>query len=212
MKGIFITFEGNEGCGKSTHVRLLGQFLKKVGFKVYVTHEPGDNSMGKKIREMLLNPKNKNVSSCAELFLYLADRAQHVAEKILPLLEKGYIVLCDRFADATAAYQGYGRDIDLALVNAMNDMAIQKRKPDLTILMDIDVKEGLRRAKKVGPYKGDRMERQKMRFHEKVYSGYKAIAKKDPKRFQIVKVDDTIENVQDRIREMVCLKIFSARS
>lgn len=203
MKGIFITFEGNEGSGKSVQTRLLAEYLKKEGYKVFVTREPGNTNIGLSIRKLLLDPKNKSLDMVTELFLYLADRAQHVKEVIEPYLKKGYIVICDRFMDATTAYQGYGRKLPIDLIHKLNKLATRGIVPHLTILLDVPVKVGLRRAIKVSQKGGDRMERQILKFHKDVYNGYHTLAKKEPRRFKVVKVRAKIEETHNEIKKVV---------
>jgi dTMP kinase len=146
MKGLFITFEGFEGSGKSTHIKLLANFLKNKGRSVLVLHEPGSTKVGEEIRRILLDKNNKRLLPKAELLLYLAVRAQLVQEKIAPSLKAGRIVLCDRFHDATVAYQGYGLGLDTKMIESLRKFVTGGISPDLTILLDIDIKEGLRRA------------------------------------------------------------------
>jgi len=203
MKGFFITLEGNEGCGKSVQTKLLAQFLKKQGYKVFITREPGNTNIGLAIRKLLLDPKNKSLDMVTELFLYLADRAQHVSEVIDPYLKKGYVVICDRFMDATTAYQGYGRKLPLDLIHKLNFLATRGIKPDLTILLDLPVRVGLCRAKKIGIKGGDRMERQALKFHLDVHAGYLDLARREPRRFKIVKVQKTIEQTHKIIQKIV---------
>lgn len=207
MKGKFITFEGTEGSGKSLQARLLSRRLRKLGYKVIVTREPGNTNIGNSIRKLLLDPKNKSLDPVTELFLYLADRAQHVKEVIEPYLKKGYIVICDRFMDATAAYQGYGRGLSLDLIHKLNKLAVKNIMPDLTIILDVPVEIGLERAKKVGPRGGDRIEREKLKFHHAVHYGYMQLAKKEPKRIKVIKVKDGINDTQEKIREIVLRRV-----
>jgi len=203
MKGLFITFEGTEGSGKSSHSKLLYIYLKSLGYKVIYTKEPGKTQIGKNIRKILLNPKNKKLTDIAELFLYLADRHQHLQEIIKPNLAKGNVVICDRFTDATVAYQGYGRKISLKMIEKLNKLATDNIKPDLTILLDVPLLKGLRRACRIGPYKGDRMEKQKLDFHKLVKSGYKRIARMNPKRVKVISVNGEKNKVQRRVRAVV---------
>lgn len=207
MRGKFVTFEGTEGSGKSLQARLLSRHLKKLGCKVIVTREPGNTYAGKFIRKLLLDPKNKSLDPVTELFLYLADRAQHTKEVIEPYLKKGYIVICDRFMDATVAYQGYGRKLPLGLIHKLNRLAVGGAKPDLTIILDIPVKTGLKRAIKVGPKGGDRIEREKLKFHRDVHYGYMRLAKKEPKRIKVIKVRGRINSTQEKIREIVLKRL-----
>lgn len=203
MKGIFITLEGTEGSGKSLQTKLLSGYLRQLGYKVLVTREPGNTHIGESIRKLLLDPKNKSLDSITELFLYLADRAQHVREIIEPHLRSGYIVLCDRFMDATVAYQGYGRKMDISLIHKLNKLAVQGARPDLTILFDVPVKLGLKRAMRIGPKGGDRMERQALKFHYDVHRGYMALAKKEPRRIKVIKVENGPDIVQEKVRKLV---------
>lgn len=202
-KGKLITFEGTEGSGKSLQGKILCSYLKKLGHKAIFTREPGNTYIGKSIRRLLLDPKNKSLLPAAELFLYLADRAQHVKEIIEPYLRKGYIVICDRFMDATAAYQGYGRGLPLGLIHRLNELVLNGIRPYLTIILDVPLRLGLNRAIKVGPMGGDRIEREKFQFHKNVHHGYMQLAKKEPKRIQVIKVDGSIYNIQDKIRGIV---------
>lgn len=203
VKGRLITLEGTEGSGKSLQAKLLCRYLKRLGHKVIHTTEPGSTNIGKVIRKVLLDPSNKSLMDVTELFLYLADRSQHVEEIIQPNLKKGYIVVCDRFIDATAAYQGYGRKLPLTLIHRLNILATKGIKPDLTIVLDVPLEIGLRRAIKVGPYTGDRIEREAIAFHRRVRRGYLELARKEPKRIRVVKVRRSINEIQDRIRELV---------
>ena len=211
-KGVFITFEGIEGCGKSTQSKLLCEHLTKLGYKVLHTREPGGNNVSEKIRKLLLDPTN-NITPITELMLYEASRAQLVMEVIKPAIEKGFIVLCDRFSDATLAYQGYARGLGVKLVNTLNTIATQNISPNLTIYLDIDVLTGITRARTLGKsgYKtGDRIEQENLQFHKKVRNGYLAIAKTYKKRIKLVKVEKTIEATHKNVLKTVnkCLKIF----
>ncbi len=198
-RGRFITIEGPEGSGKSTHSRLLCEFLRGSGHKVLHTREPGGTRLGEAIRQVLLDKKNKNMSDGCELFLFLAARAQVVSEVIMPALKKGYIVVCDRFHDATVAYQGYGAGLDLKLIDSAGKLATGGLKPDLTILLDVETSAGLKR----GGIK-DRMEVKPVRFHKKVRDGYFKIAKKEPRRIKVINTGGVpIAAVQDKIRRAV---------
>jgi dTMP kinase len=211
-KGFFITFEGCEGCGKSTQSNLLYQYLKKKGLNVVHTREPGGTRAAESIRKVLLDPRN-SITPLAELLLYEASRAQHAAEVILPALKAGSIVICDRFTDATLAYQGYARGLDLDTIQKLNRIATQGLVPDLTILLDIAVEEGLAKARglKKGSFAtGDRLEREDVSFHRKVRKGYLALARKEPKRIKIIKTASTIEKTQQKIRAAID-KVLSGR-
>lgn len=190
-KGIFITFEGCEGSGKSTQAKLLYRYFKKQGHDVILTYEPGGVKISNKIRDILLSAKNKNLHYKTELLLYLAARAQHVEEKIKPALKEGKIVICDRFSDSTFAYQGTARKIDHKTIEFINNFATSGLLPDIVILIDIPPDIGFKRIKK---HKYDRLEREKLSFHKKVRNGYLLLAKKYPQRIKIVNgLEDTNE-------------------
>ena len=200
-KGIFITFEGPEGSGKSTHILLLARWLRSQGYRVLVTREPGGTGLAKTLRKYLLHTKT-SVAPLAELLLYEADRAQHVAECILPALKRGQVVLCDRFADSTVAYQGYGRGLNLSLISTLNRIASFGRKPDLTILMDVPVDRGLRQAstRKKGM---DRLEKAGSAFHQRVRRGFLRIASGERGRFRIVQQQRDPLKTQQQVRKAV---------
>ncbi len=197
-KGIFITLEGPEGSGKTTQARLLCSYLKRRGLKVLHTREPGGTQIGEKIREILLNKKNTAMRDETELLLYLAARAQIVNEIIKPALAKGFTVVCDRFSDATAAYQGYGAGMDIALIKKLNEVAISGLMPRLTVLLDIKTEKGLKRAADK-----DRMEEKSVEFHKRVRRGYLQLARREPSRIKVVKVAGGIDTVQRKIRGIV---------
>jgi dTMP kinase len=180
---LFVTFEGGEGCGKSTQSRLLFKRLQQLAIPSILVHEPGITELGKKITKLLKWSKDIKISPIAELMLFNASRAQLVEEVIRPNLKKGEIVICDRYADSTTAYQGYGRGIDLKTVTAVNSTGMQGILPDLTILMDIDVEAGLKRKKDKKP---DRFEAEKIGFHKRVREGYLKLAKAEPKRWLVI--------------------------
>ncbi|MFH1782793.1 MAG: dTMP kinase [Candidatus Omnitrophota bacterium] len=198
-RGLFITFEGGEGCGKTTHSKLLADFLRQRGYKVLHTREPGGTKISEAIRKVLLSTKNKGMDPLCEMLLYMAARVEIIKEKILPALKKGHIVICDRFLDATVAYQGYAGSIDIKLIKDVGKKVTYGIMPDLTFLLDIDVKKGLKRS--VG--KKDRMEEKSLRYHRSVRRGYLAIAKKDPKRVKIVPALGNIGETQNNIRRIV---------
>ncbi|MHB9155151.1 MAG: dTMP kinase [Endomicrobiales bacterium] len=202
-KGLFITLEGCEGCGKTTQARLLSGYLTENGYAVVLTREPGGTRLAEAVRKVLLDPGNR-ISPLAELLLYEAGRAQHVEEVILPALRAGKVVVCDRFTDATLAYQGYARGLDLAVIKNLNGIAAQGLSPDLTVYLDINVKAGLRRAKTLKkddfvPGGGDRLERENLRFHRRVREGYRALAAREPKRIVTIPTAETIEKTQEQI-------------
>lgn len=197
-KGLFITFEGADGCGKTTQIELLDKYLREKGFDTLLTREPGAKGLGVKLREILLN-YDGDVSPVAESFLFLADRAQHVDCIIKPALKEGKIILCDRHTDSTVAYQGYGRNLDLDRINYLNNIATSGLKPDLTIVFDIDVETSMSR---VGKNK-DRMESAGVEFFNRVREGYLEIAKKEPQRVRVINSSDTIENIHKKVVELV---------
>lgn len=207
-KGLFITLEGCEGSGKTTHSALLAQYLKKKGFNVLRTREPGGTSLAENIRKILLHPKSR-ISPLAELFLYEASRAQHMAEVIIPTIKAGKIVLCDRFADATLAYQGYGRGLDKQMIAQLNKIASFGIKPSLTIYLDIPAGVGLQKARKLK--KGtDRLELEAVSFHNRVRKGYLALARKEPKRIKVVKIQRIIEETSKLIAREIDRALKSA--
>ena len=202
-KGFFITFEGTEGTGKSTQIGLLGETLKRHGIPIILTREPGGSRLSTQLRHWILNRLEYNLAPEAELFLFLADRAQHVKEVIRPALEKGKIVLCDRYTDSTLAYQGGGRGFDPKLLETMNKAASAGLKPDLTVLFDLPVEIGLKRA--MGRGKGkDRMEREKLQFHRRVRRVFLKIAKMEKKRVVVVDAGRKKEEVYiDMVQKLI---------
>lgn len=192
-KGFFISFEGIEGSGKTTMARLMSEMLMTDGFEVLLTYEPGGTSIGQKIRDILLLPEHKNMSEITELLLYNAARTQHLKERIIPALESGKIVITDRFSDSTIAYQGYGRGLDFTLIMSLDAIATGSIKPNLTLLLDVDVEVGLMRNK--GINKIDRLELEDIEFHRKVRAGYHKIAESEPQRIKIVDSSLPIERV-----------------
>ncbi len=201
MKGIFISFEGIEGTGKTIQSRLLYEYLKKKGYEVTLTEEPGGTRIGLKIRDLLLSVENKGMTPLAELLLYNASRAQHIQEVILPVMNKGAIVITDRFTDSTVAYQGYGRGIDLSIINSLKRTIAADLQPDITILLDLDVEVGLRRNR--GINKMDRLELEDIEFHKRVRNGYLEIATKEPERIKLVDASEGIEQVHNRIIKII---------
>ena len=195
---LFITFEGADGCGKTTQIELLNKYLQEKGFKTLVTREPGAKGLGEKLREILLNYDGEVSPNC-ESFLFLADRAQHVDCVIKPALKDGVIVLCDRHTDSTVAYQGYGRQLDIEQIKKLNEIAVNGLKPDLTIVFDIDIETSMQR---VGKTK-DRMESAGMDFFNRVRNFYLAIAKEEPNRVKVINSADTIERIHNQVVELV---------
>ena len=197
-EGLFITFEGADGCGKTTQIELLDEYLRAKGKNTLLTREPGAKGLGVKLREILLNYDGE-VSPQCESFLFLADRAQHIDCIIKPALNEGKIILCDRHTDSTVAYQGYGRGLNLDRINMLNDIATSGLKPDLTIVFDIDIETSMQR---VGKEK-DRMESAGVEFFNKVRQGYLEIAKKEPDRVKVINSSDTIESIHRQVIELV---------
>lgn len=198
MVAKFITFEGVEGSGKSTQIRLLEKTLQKMGHETIVTREPGGSKIGDQIREILLNKENKEMLSMTELLLYVAGRAQHVYQVIQPALKEGKIVLSDRFADSSAAYQGAARAIDEATLKKIHELAIKNFQPDLTFLLDLPAQQGLKRIRGARG-RLDRLEEEALAFHEKVRLGYLALAKKEPKRFCVLNAGDEEAVLHEKI-------------
>ena len=206
-KGVFITFEGSEGCGKSTQIELLTRQLRAIGHRVKTAREPGGTPIGEEIRHTLKHSKsNAAMTAEAELLLMNASRAQLVREVIRPALAAGEIVICDRFYDSTTAYQGYGRQLDMQMVKAIVDIAVGETRPDLTLLLTVtpEVSE-LRRALRQStmPFMRDRIEEADRKFFERVDQGFAAIAAAEPNRFRIVEASGSMENVSDRIWNLV---------
>ena len=197
-KGLFITFEGADGCGKTTQLNLLSDYLKENGFEVVVTREPGGKGLGEKIREILLNYEG-DVSSNCEAFLFLADRAQNTDIIVKPAIDSGKIVLCDRHTDSSVAYQGYGRGVDINQIKTLNKLATSGLVPDLTFVFDIDTETA---QKRVGMIK-DRMESAGIEFHNKVRKGYLEIAKDEPERIKVINSNDSIENIFVQVRDYI---------
>jgi len=204
---LFITFEGVEGSGKTTQIKRLKRYLTQKGVPCKVTREPGGCSIGEKVRKILLNPDHLEMIPLSELLLYEAARSQHVKEVIEPLLKKGEVVLCDRFNDATIAYQGYGRNLDLEWIEKLNRLSSHGIKPDVTFLLDCPSRMGLKRALKrnrtLKKEKEERFEREKVQFHNRVRRGYLSIAKKEPHRVKMIDTRQGEEKVFEKIRRVV---------
>lgn len=197
-KGLFITFEGADGCGKTTQLNLLKEYLETKGYEIVLTREPGGKGLGEKIREILLNYEGE-VSDRCESFLFLADRAQNIDIIVKPAIEQGKIVLCDRHTDSSVAYQGYGRGLDIDEINRLNSLATNNLKPDLTLVFDVDIETSMQR---VGSEK-DRMESAGKEFFNKVRNGYLEIAKQEPNRIKVVDSTKTIEEVHRNVVEII---------
>jgi len=203
----FITFEGVEGSGKTTQIQRLKKYLSQKGIPCKVTREPGGCPISEKVRKILLNPDHCEMVPMSELLLYEAARAQHVKEVIKPFLKKGGVVLCDRFNDATIAYQGYGRKIDLKWVERLNHLSSQGIRPDVTFLLDcpsdVGLKRALQRNRALKQEREERFEREEIQFHQRVRKGYLAIAKKEPRRVKVIDTRQGEDKVFERIRKIV---------
>jgi dTMP kinase len=207
MKGKFITFEGSEGCGKSTQSRLLAKYLREKGYPVVYLREPGGTKISERIRKILLDPKN-HMSLATEMLLYMAARAEVVNKIINPAVTEGKIVICDRFLDSTLAYQGYGLGMNIGFIKKIGNFVTGGIKPDLTILLDLPVKKGLRYRK----LKRDRIEKRSLAYHIRVRNGYLKLAASNPKRIKVVKVDRDRFVTQEKIRKIVLDKISNIKN
>ena len=179
--GKFITFEGCDGCGKSTQLRLLSEYLTEQKIPHIFTREPGGGKISEAIREILLNGKNSEMTDECEALLYAAARAQHLRDRVQPALEKGELVICDRYVDSSFAYQAYARGLGMNFVQKINHFALEEFSPDVTVFIDLTPEEAF--ARKHGAEENDRMEQAGLPFHRRVYEGYKAVAKEYPNRF-----------------------------
>ena len=202
MQGKLITFEGTDGCGKSTQIRLLNEYLTAQGIPVVVSREPGGSRIGENIRGILLSNENDEMSDMCELFLYEAARAQHMKEIVFPALREGKTVILDRFIDSTVAYQGFGRNLGWERVEQLNRAAISGRYPDLTLLLRLSPELAFRR--KGGADADDRIEQAGSEFFERVQEGFEAVAVKYSRRIVRVSVDGSKEETQRKIRSLVC--------
>ncbi len=201
FQGKFITFEGTEGVGKTTQIQLLKKYLQSNNIKTIITREPGGTKTGERIREILLDQYSVHIDSKAELLLMFAARAQHLEEVIFPALHKNIWVLCDRFTDASYAYQGGGRSVPISQIEAIETVVQGNFRPDLTILLNCDVKKGMQRVAKRG--KRDRFEKERLEFFEKVQQTYLQLAKNNPQRFEVIDADQTVDEVAARIHKTV---------
>ncbi len=197
---LFITFEGGEGCGKSVQARMLYERLSQSAIPAVLTHEPGGTALSKKLGHWLKGVENTDISPLAELLLFNASRTQLIDEVIHPELEKGKVVICDRYADSTTAYQSYGRGLDLAMVTAINNIATGGLKPELTVLLDISAEEGLARK---GGKRRDRFEQEDTAFHQKVREGYLKLAASEPRRWLVIDAKQSKEKIAEIIWQRV---------
>jgi dTMP kinase len=205
--GFFITLEGIEGCGKTTQSRLLAEHLLSRGMDVTHTREPGGTAIGQRIRAILLDPESRGITGLTELLLYSADRAQHLSEVIEPALARGGVVVCDRYADATAAYQGYARGLDMEVIGTLTGIATKGCRPDLTLLLDLPAESGLKRAIGRNNDNGSefeaRFEQEALEFHEKVRQGYLDIARCEQDRVKVIDAMGSVGDIQSAIRKSV---------
>lgn len=201
--GLFVTFEGPEGSGKTTQMHRLAAWLEEQGYDVLTTREPGGTRIGDRIRALLLEPSHTEMLPEAEILLFSAARAQIVGEVIRPHLAKGGVVLCDRFADSTLAYQGYGRQLDLDILRMITAFATGNLKPTLTICLDLPVEEGLRRKQRVSQEEWNRMEREDLAFHRRVREGFLALAAAEPARWLVLDALRPIDEIQAEIRKQL---------
>jgi len=215
MTGTFITFEGIEGSGKSTQIALLANYLSARGIRNVLTREPGGTLIGDQVRKILLDPANRSLDPTAELLLYAASRAQHLREIILPALANGMTVLCDRFSDATLAYQGYGRRLDIEMIRSLDRIVTTGMRPDLTILFDIEATMGIERARgrnnSLGLEAEARFENEELIFHDRVRQGYLKLVVQEPDRIRIVDASGTSEAVQEQVRKIVDERLRSGK-
>ena len=207
---MFITLEGIEGCGKSTQSRLIKEFLESKKMTVLQTLEPGGSALGVTLRKILLDPKNDDITGLTELFLYLADRSQHISSIIKPALDRGEVVLCDRFSDSTVVYQGYGRGLDPKLLHQLNSVAVNSIWPDLTLLLDLEPEIGLKRALTRNLQENKhategRFEAENLAFHTRIREGYLTWAALNRDRFVVIDAagsrEDTFTAIQKAIEE-----------
>lgn len=196
MSGLFITFEGIEGCGKTTQIARLEERLRGRGLAVEVTREPGGTPIAEAIRELLLDPANDAMAPMTELLLYEAARAQHLEERIVPALDRGAVVLCDRFADSTTAYQGGGRGLSPSMLRTLHDIATRGRCPDLTFVIDVPVAVGA--ARRAGTTL-DRIELEATEFHERVRQAFLEIARQEPHRIRVIDGSQPVDDVTQAI-------------
>ena len=210
MRGIFITFEGIDGSGKTTQLRLLSERLRAAGREVVEAVEPGGTEIGRQIRAIVLDGRNTHLTPRAELLLYFASRAQNVEQVIRPALGEGKVVLCDRFTDSTLVYQGCGRGLGVGVVLALDEIACPGLKPELTVLVDIDLDESLRRARNRNTQSATaetRLEDESREFHRRVRDGYLALAAREPQRFIVIDGAASVEEVAARIWREVSKRV-----
>jgi dTMP kinase len=202
MKGLFITFEGIDFCGKTTQARKLGSYLKRKGYDVLLIREPGGDRISEKIRKILLSAENTGMSELTELFLYEASRAQLTFKVILPALRRNKVVVCDRYHDSTLAYQGYGRGLDKKTITYLNHVATIGLTPDLTILIDVPIEVSLQRKRKE-KRKEDRLEKEKIEFHKKIREGYLKIARQNKTRIKVIDGTGDVYKTWQQVKKLM---------
>ncbi|HRV96554.1 MAG TPA: dTMP kinase [Anaerolineae bacterium] len=211
---LFLTFEGPDGSGKSTQIQLTAQFLTNLGYDVLTTREPGGTAIGDQIRDVLHSVNNTAMCAPAEVLLYSASRAQLVHQVILPHLKRGGAVVCDRYADSTFAYQGYGRGLEAEMLRLITRFATQSLKPDLTIYLDLDPAQGLERkqnANSAGAGEWNRMDQLELDFHQRVRAGYLEMAQDEPERWLVIDATGSIEAVNQAIRQRLDQYLIARR-
>jgi dTMP kinase len=208
---VFITFEGPEGSGKTTQAQLLARHLHQQGYNTLLTREPGGTSIGDQIREVLHDPANLEMFPTAEILLYSASRAQLVAQVIRPALEEGQLVICDRYADSTMAYQGYGRGLDIQALYQITRLATGDLVPDLTLYLDIQPEQGLERRLSSGD-EWNRLDQERIEFHRRVRAGYKELIALEPQRWVTIDAARMVEEVQQEIQAVVGERLAVAAS
>ncbi len=201
MKGLFISVEGTDGAGKSTQIDLLIEHLKNKGVDVIYTREPGGTYISEKIRNIILDTDNEGMEGACEALLYAASRAQHVREKIVPAINSGKTVICDRYVDSSMVYQGVARGLGVEAVKAINDFAIGGVMPDITLFFDLTVEESVKRKKNMGNL--DRIEKESFDFHKKIYDGYVALAESDPERIKRIDASKPVEEVHAQVLKVL---------
>src|SRR5699024_8856906 len=203
VTGHFITMEGGEGAGKTTILHRVSKKLQELGFDVVTTREPGGIEISEQIRRIILDPAQTAMDGRTEALLYAAARRQHLVERVIPALEQGKLVLCDRFIDSSLAYQGYARGLGIDEVFAINEFAVQECMPNLTLLLDIEPREGLKRISANKEREQNRLDLEKISFHEQVYEGYDVIAKQFPERIHRINANDHIDEVEQVVYENI---------
>jgi len=202
MDGFFITFEGIDFCGKTTQARRLGSYLRRNGYEVLVVREPGGDRIAERIRRILLSRKNSEMTALTELLLYEAARSQLTQRVILPALKEGKVVICDRYSDSSLAYQGYGRGLSKKMIKSLNHISTFGLSPDLTILLDVSVKTSFKRRKKE-KIERDRLEKERLEFHQRIREGYLTIARQNRKGIKVVDGTENIYKTWQKVRRVV---------